>query len=361
MWPTRLKALSVISPEAAAALGYRILDPGVGADRQNRLVTLHRAVLGTKMEAAAETLATWVESLADSLRLPDDVSVDTSASFYDDLAIAFSGGSATALWGRSIILDQDSRLQAAMGSEREDSRAPQLFFSPSADDEGTDATAAKLPRPLATRIVYTHPDIPWTITEPVRRRRPGRNFLESSGLVREYRTDQLLAVLRDLLTHRPSDRVRVTALEFGCSLFPTLNEAQQAVLTDIPFAVPTADSRWLPASEAAFSRPWGTDGGNLLDQLLGYATDATPTLRAVADRLIASPADWPSRRHDRARWETFLRAIGVHDGLPLIRSALEGRDGGQLRASYLSGSLGLAPGLAEVWKQDVEPRAGCWA
>jgi hypothetical protein len=356
VWPTRLKALSVISPEAVAALGYRILDPGVGADRQNRLVTLHRAVLGTEMEATAETLATWVESLADSLRSPDDVSMDTWASFYDDLAIAFSSGSATALRGRSIILDQDSRLRAAMGSEREDRRAPQLFFSPSVDDEGTDATAAKLPRPLATRIVYTHPDIPWTITEPVRRRRPGRNFLESSGLVREYRTDQLLAVLRDLLTHRPSDRVRVAALEFGCSLFPTLNEAQQAVLTDVPFAVPTADSRWLPASEAAFSRPWGTDGGVLLDQLLGYATDATPTLRAVADRLIASPADWPSRRHDRARWETFLRAIGVHDGLPLIRSALEGRDGGQLRASYLSASLGLAPSLAEAWEQDIARR-----
>ncbi len=356
VWPTRLKALAVISAEAVAALGCRILDPRVGADRQNRLVALHRAVLGTEMEATAETLATWVESLADSLRSPGDVAMDRWASFYDELAIAFSGGSATALRGRSIILDQDSRLQAAMGSERDDRRAPQLFFSPSVDDEGTDATAAKLPRPLATRIVYTHPDIPWTTTEPVRRRRPGRNFLESSGLVREYRTDQLLAVLRDLLTHRPSDRVRVAALEFGCSLFPTLNEAQQAVLTDVPFAVPTADSRWLPASEAAFSRSWGTDSGVLLGQLLEYATDATPTLRAVADRLIASPADWPSRRHDRTRWETFLRAIGVHDGLPLIRSAVEGRDGGQLRASYLSASLGLAPSLAEAWEQDVTRR-----
>jgi hypothetical protein len=353
VWPTPLKALSVVSAEAVAALGYRILDPRVGVDRQNRLVTLHRAVLGTEMEATAETLAVWVESLADSLRSPGNVGLDTWASFYDDLAVAFSGRAATALRGRSIILDQDSRLRPAMGSERDDRRAPQLFFAPSVDDEGTDAAAAKLPRPLATRIVYTHADIPWTIAEPVRRRRPGRNFLESNGLVREYRTDQLLAVLRDLLTHRPSDRLRVAALEFGCTLHPTLNEAQQAVLADVPFAVPTVDGRWLPASDAAFSQSWETEGGILLGHLLDYATDATPSLRSVADRLIASPADWPTRHHDQGRWATFLRAIGVHDGLPLTRVAVDGRDGGQLRAPYLSASLGLAPSVAEAWERGV--------
>jgi hypothetical protein len=355
-WPTRLKPLSVVTAEAVAAQGHRILDPTVGTDRQDRLITLHRAVLGTVMEASAETLAIWVESLAGSLQSPGDVAMETWAGFYDDLAVVFSGG-ATALRGRSIILDQDSKLQPAMGAEREDRRAPQLFFSPSADDEGTDATATKLPRALASRIVYTHPDIPWTVSEPVRRRRPGRNFLESSGLVREYRTDQLLAVLRDLLNRRPSNAVRVAALEFGCSLFPTLNEAQRAVIADVPFAVPTADGTWLPASETAFSRSWGTDGGLLLDRLLGYVTDETPALRSVAGRLIASPADWPSRRHEQDRWKTFLRAIGVHDGLPLIRVAVDGRDGGQLQASYLSVNLGLAPSVAQAWQADV---AGRW-
>ena len=305
------------------------------------------------MEATAETLAIWVESLASSLHSLGDVAMDTWASFYDDLAVVFNGG-ATELRGRSIILDQDSKLQRAMGSERDDRRAPQLFFSPSADDEGTDATATKLPRALASRIVYTHPDIPWTVTEPVRRRRPGRNFLETSGLVREYRTDQLLAVLRDLLTHRPSDAVRVAALEFGCSLFPTLNEAQQAVLADVPFSVPTADGKWLAASEAAFSRSWGTDGGILLDRLLEYATDETPTLRSVADRLIVSPADWPSRRHDQSRWETFLRAdrrprwTAVDPGSPW-----RDETAASWRASYLSASLGLAPSAAEAWQEDV--------
>ena len=106
--------------------------------------------------------------------------MDTWANFYDDLAVVFSGG-ATDLRGRSIILDQDSKLRPAMGSERDDRRAPQLFFSPSADDEGTDATATKLPRALASRIVYTHPDIPWTVTEPVRRRRPGGPSSKRAG------------------------------------------------------------------------------------------------------------------------------------------------------------------------------------
>lgn len=357
-WPPRLGRLSVVTAPALAAVADPILDPQVGPDRQDSIVRLHRAVLKTEMEPHAEALAGWVESLARSMQASRSTGLDTWARFYDDLATAFTGTAVGELRGREIILDQDSRLRPAMGSAREDRRTRQLFFSPSADDEeGGPAAATKLPGPLAARVVFTHPDIPWTITEPVRRRRPGRTFLESSGLVREYRTDQLLAVIRDLLARSPSDRVQAAALEFTCSLYPGLNDSQRALLATIPFSVPTAGGDWRPASETAFSGLWGTEAGKLLERLLSAATDVTPDLLSLRQQLIAGPSRWPVPVADQRQWMSFLRAVGVHDGLPLRRVPVEGRQGYQLRAQYLSPGLGLSPDVAQAWAQDVEE---CW-
>ena len=60
-WPPRLGNLSVVT--ALAAVSAPILDPQVGRDRQDSMIKLHSAVLGTEMEPHAETLAGWVESL----------------------------------------------------------------------------------------------------------------------------------------------------------------------------------------------------------------------------------------------------------------------------------------------------------
>jgi hypothetical protein len=134
----------------------------------------------------------------------------------------FDRASASALRGRQIILDQDLNLRSAMGAWTEGQRTPVLFFGPSVEDEGAEATsAARLPKPLETRIVYTHSAIPWTITERIRRRRPGRVFLQSNGLVPKYRTDRLLELLHDVVSARPSVRVQVASLQYGCALHPT--------------------------------------------------------------------------------------------------------------------------------------------
>jgi len=356
-WPPRLGRLSAVTAPALAAVADPILDPQVGPERQDSMIKLHHAVLGKEMEPSAKTLAGWVESLAKSMQASHSTGLDAWARFYDDLAVAFSGPAASALRGREIILDQDSRLQPAMGSAREDRRTRQLFFSPSADDEdGGSAAAMKLPRPLSARVVFTHPDIPWTIHEPVRRRRPGRVFLESSGLVREYRTDQLLAVIRDLLAGSPSTQVQAAALEFTCSLYPGLNDSQRTLLATIRFTVPTVGGEWRPTGETAFSRSWGTDAGKLLDRLLSAATDATPGLLSLRQQVIASSSEWPFAVRDQGQWLRFLRTIGVHDGLPVLRLPVAGQQGSQLHARYLSAGLGLSPVVAQAWAQDVEER-----
>lgn len=351
-WPVRSDALSVFSAGAVAALGHPIADPLLGTIRLSRLAALHFALIRVGMEPDSETLATWAESLTRSMR-SRQVGFATWSDLYDDLAAAFSPLEARALRGRKIILDQDSRLRPAMGAEDDARRGPGLFFSPSVDDEGADTTGAKLPRAFARQVAYTYPDIPWNVRGPVRRRRPGRIFLEASGLVREYRTDRLLEVVRDVLARRPSQSQRVAALVFGCALYPTLNEAQRTVLAGVPFTVPTVDGRWLPASEAAFSLPWGTEGGVLIERLLGLVTGSSSSLRSVSGRLLVGPSGWPAPVDDRGGWQSFLSAIGVHDGLPLVRVPLEARSGYQLQPSDLSTELGLPSSLGEAWSEDV--------
>lgn len=352
-WPHESTALSVVSAEAIAALGYPILDPEIGSERQARLAALRLAVLRSPMEPSGDMLAQWVESMATVLKA-DDPNPERWARFYDDLSVLFDRASAPALRGRRIILDQDLNLRPAMGAESEGRRTPVMFFAPSVEEEGAEAVdATRLPRELETRIVYTHSAIPWTIAEPTLRRRPGRQFLESNGLVREYRTDRLLELLHDVMRGRPSRRVQVAALQYGCALYPGLNEAQRATLAEISFAAPTGQGQWLPARSLAFSRSRGTVGGALLDRLVGAATAETPELSALAVRIIAGPVEWPVKVEDQSRWESFLRAIGVHDGIPLTRAALEGGDGNRLQPDDLGNELGLDTRVQELWEAEV--------
>lgn len=343
---------AVISPEALAALGHPVLDPLVGLARRERIEEIHRAVLNKLMKPAPETLAEWVESLASKLQSAG-ATLETWGMFYDELARLFSDSSAAStLRGKAIIFGQDSVLLRPQSGERPARRVQSLFFAPSAEDEEGAVAAARLPKAIATRIAYTHAGIPWTTGDPPRYRE-GRSFLEKHALVREYRTDQVIAVLRDLLNQRPGKSVKVAALNFACALYPDLTEKQRANLAGLAFEVPTASGDWAPAAGTAFSRTWGTEGGWLLDRLLSYATDETRELLALRDRVIAAPADWPTAVRDTRPWITFLRAIGVQDGLPLTTTAIPDTRGSDLRPSLLVTRLSLAPDIASMWARDV--------
>jgi Domain of unknown function (DUF3883) len=352
-WPRRLKELSTFSANAVSILGQQVLDPRIGADRQARMVKLHQAVLGSEMEPSIETMAEWTELVAKSLKAKR-VGWGRWANFYDDLAAVFEGTFASALRGRLIIVDQDLNLQRTIGSEKEDRPSPVPFFAPSVDEEGAEAAnIAKLPRALATRIVFTHGDIPWTVVDPVRRRRPGRVFLEANGLVRDYRTDRLLDLLREVMSARPTRRVRIAALQYGCVLHQTLNEAQKAALSEIPFVLPASDGQWKLARTLAFSHPWGTVGGTLLDRLISLATEDTPGLSALGERTIVGPNEWPVTIDSQERWEDYLRTLGVQEGLPLTSCQVESGDGSRLWPESVGAGLALVPSVREGWEEDV--------
>jgi hypothetical protein len=196
-----------------------------------------------------------------------------------------------------------------------------------------------MPPRLATRISFTRADIPWHTGEPARQR-PGRAFLQGQRLVREYRTDEVLAAVGELLRQRPDDVMRAEALEFAFGLYPDLTDKLRKDLAHLPFAVPAASGQWVSAAHTTFSSRWETPGGRLLEQLLALATDETPGLLALREQLIKAPDEWPVRIRDRARWASFLRTIGVQDGLPLARIAVQPRAGYYLTASAVGTELG---------------------
>ena len=350
--PFRGANCTVITASALAALNYPILDPGIGADRLRRVAGIHEAVLKTTIEPESKLLAAWVEALARYLQSVG-TAPETWASYYDDLAVLFRD-EPNALRGEAIILDQDSRLRRALGADRAERRTRQLFFPPSGDGE---ETPVRMPPRLATRISFTRSDIPWNVGEPARQR-PGRAFLQGQRLVREYRTDEVLAALGDLLRQRPDDAVRAEALAFAFTLYPDLTDKLRKDLADLPFTIPAASGQWIKAADTTFSSAWGTPGGQLLEQLLAFAAGETPDLLALRERLTVAPEEWPVRVRDRARWMSFLRAIGVQDGLPLSKITVQPRSGYYLRAPALGPELGLDQALTLAWEQDVGTRWG---
>ena len=150
--------------------------------------------------------------------------------------------------------------------------------------------------------------------------------------------------------------MRAEALEFAFALYPDLTDKLRKDLANLPFAVPAASGQWVSAAQTTFSSGWETPGGRLLEQLLAFATDETPGLLALREQLITAPDEWPVRVRDRARWASFLRTIGVQDGLPLARIAVQPRSGYYLKASAVGTELGLDPALTRAWEPDVRAR-----
>jgi hypothetical protein len=348
--PARGGERTVITAAALAALGYPLLDPGIGKGRLQRVAVLRDALLKAPIEVDVELLAVWAEALARHLQSASAVP-GTWAAYYDELAALFRD-QPSALRGKAIILDQDSRLRSALGAGRAERRPRQLFFPPVASDADGEEAPVRMPPAIATRISFTRSDIPWN--DETGRQRPGRTFLQGQRLVREYQTDEILAALGELLRQRPDDAVRAEALEFAFALYPDLTDKLRKDLAGLPFAVPAGSGQWVTAADATFCGAWGTPGGQLLEELLSFAPGEAAGLLALRERLIAAPERWPARVRDRGRWVSFLRTIGVQDGLPLSRVSVKPRNGYYLSAPALGPELGLDPALTSAWGHDVE-------
>lgn len=295
--------------------------------------------LHANLEPGQEVLAEWTESIAKAM-LVERADIETWLTFYDDLKSLFSPDG-IALRGKTILLTSSDTLapcnqpaEAGGSGSRRRRRHRSVFFHPRkladrdteddlADevlpDAVTDAGSdVSVPASLEERIVFMHPRFDWN---PLGPNRDGRSFLEDAHLVQTFRTEPLLRLLGHVLESSSSQRTKRDALGFAFRLMGSEPRRYARDLSNVGLQVPNSQGAWIPASEALFAESWNVEGSAQISALARGASESTPELQALSERLLAAPADLPARDGsvDCEPWIAFLRVLGVKAALPVLR------------------------------------------
>ncbi len=297
-----------------------LIDPFLGArlDRFSRLRQALRS--GDEGRPSASEASRWCEQVAASLRNSAAVPhANDWMSLYEDLAVVFSpSGWAKSLTGRRLILDDKNRLQPFLGASEEEAAGPTMFFWPARDrTEGEEDVENSLdltpPRALARSIAFTNRDLDWYVQEgPRRTARRCRKFFEDAGLIRRYRTQDVLEAVGRILTSRRTEAVLQEALFFVFRLRD--RTSGKPALDELGLHVPTT-AGWVPAREALFGTPWPKTMGTALSHLIQTTASVSPSMTALEARFLRPPDEWLPQTHSIDEWTTFLSRLGVRDGL----------------------------------------------
>ena len=160
------------------------------------------------------TVARWVERIAAQLPNPT-VGASRWADFFDDIAVIFAAAP-TALAGRQILIDSDSKIRPCNAGRSPQSTRSVIYFQPArraaggAEDEDAEPTdlAVDVPAYLKRRLRFVHPDLIWRSDGRKGPRRVCRDFFERHGLIQGYDTRGLLQHVERLLRGNRGDRLR---------------------------------------------------------------------------------------------------------------------------------------------------------
>lgn len=343
----------------ARAATEHFVDPNIGDTRLahlDRMLESH----GWPLEPDDDTVGACVEAVASHLT-DRSATPATWANFYDDLAAL--DVPAKHLKGRRIVIDDAGALTAVGG---DGSDGPVLYFSPQQTDDN--GPAVPIPNALATRFRFASSDVPTRLGKHGRGLRPGREWLERHGLVREYRTDtvlQAVGVAMAAIAEKDSDNVELwSCLSFAASLVSRASrDVSEKALRSARLLVPCA-AGWRVAEDAVFGLGWGGPHNRVddrLSRLLSTLSDQSEALADVRDRLVREPDELAlTSEADVAEWRVFLESIGVRHGLwPVDASrrtlALTGSE-----LSHPGRSSLYVPGLDAATKADWIACAMTW-
>ena len=117
--------------------------------------------------------------------------------------------------------------------------------------------------------------------------------------------------------------------------------------------MPTVGGTWLPARRRVLGFVGDRSAGLARPASSGYATEETPAFDRWLVGCSSRRQIGRSRPPDQTRWENSCSAVGVHDGLPLTRVAVERTRRHRLQPPRRRESLELQPSLQEAWQDDV--------
>ncbi|MGW4886021.1 sacsin N-terminal ATP-binding-like domain-containing protein [Streptomyces murinus] len=360
LWPEL--GLSVLTAEAAGAVGIGVADPAVGAKLLKRLARLCEA-LKCPLEPSAQRRADHVEQIVGALPLPaPDAPVDDWNGVYADLALLFKdeGG---VLQGRKLLLADDGKLRRANGGpamvtksgSRRTAGKREAFFQPARGEAAGDEGMA-VPDALKKRMFYLHPGLNWVEEEGHVRRQEARLFLERFRLVRRFDAAGLLDHVRRALTESNSARLREQALRFVFRLYRSRQSAQSLPLRPLGLYVPSAEGPAIKASGAAFGAGWTGTHGDELASVVAEGRESSAGLRFMAERLVAPPEGFLRRGETREEWREFLSDLGVTDGLlPVVSPGAEREaEGGALTTNNLISMAKVPEAVADQWRPFID-------
>ncbi|MCC0094720.1 hypothetical protein K7B10_07960 [Streptomyces flavotricini] len=360
LWPEL--GLSVLTAEAAGAVGIGVADPAVGAKPLKRLARLCEA-LKCPLEPSAQQRADHAERIVEALPLPaPDAPVGDWNGVYADLALLFKDEGAV-LRGRKLLLADDGKLRRANGNPAMDTKdgsrrtmvRREAFFQP-ARGETTGDEGLAVPDALKKRMFYLHPGLNWVEEEGHVRRQEARLFLERFRLVRRFDAAGLLDHVRRALTESNSARLREQTLRFVFRLHRSRQSAHSLQLRPLGLYVPSAKGPSIKAAGAAFGAGWTGTHGDDLASVVAEGRESSASLRFMAERLVAPPEDFRRRGETLEEWREFLGDLGVTDGLlPVVSPGAETEaEGGALTTSNLISMAKVSDEVADQWRPFID-------
>ncbi len=312
-----------LSPKRISEVGGgRILVDSLSAVQRAALDRLYMQLRSFDFKPPARVIADWVEKVAAKIH-EEGVPAERWARFYDEVSVVLVGHPA-ALLGKRFLLSVSgdlisSELPAASGPGRA-RRSADVYFAPvlSVDDDIDNDESKRslpledLPATLRKGFALLSRDVPWLKDDGGHR--PGRTFLISGKLAREYDTRDVLRTLAGVTRNSGVQRTREQALEWAFRLWNSGRSLSDKETRSAGFFVPTSGG-WIDADATMFGAGWDVPNGRKLQALLKAMADGSEDIRQALTRLLSDASDWPIRHGARSDWVRFLFAAGVADCL----------------------------------------------
>lgn len=353
---------SCLSVEALSlAAGPAILLPSLSNKQRDAVEEFFRLV-GEGFDPSAETLADWIESIAQQM-LNVKSEPERWASLYDEAAKHLRS-EPSVLFGKRFLLSATGELVASLPSDEHGSRrrVADIYFppilsrdssdEPDADDDST-LPLEQLPSSLKRGFAFLSPDVPWLNKEGGYR--PARAFFLEAKLVREYDTREVLRSLATTIRSQVADSTKLTALEWAFRLWSSGRSLSDKETRNLRLLVPTRGG-WTRSEKAMFGSGWPAPNGKSLEKLLKTAGNLSQELAEAREDLLPFHHDWPISFGAEEDWYRFLHSAGVRDCLRPIggeRRSQQDSSGHSIVSAVLN-SANLDDDSMSYWQSQLQ-------
>lgn len=279
-----------------------IAAPDLGAIRLERLRQL-TAILNRPSYPSKETLSAWTATLAQRL-LRERAGAKTWLSFYAEISKAFKTiDDLGALKNVHFLIGKDKLLKPAAAQ----GEMP-VFVRPT-ETRRRDRGPGLLPPRIFSRQFAIFND------EVVLKPDVLERFVRA-GLLKRYDPVDIIQGIGSILS-KPTQLRLEAAIEWAFNIWKAEPDRLGKVLATVGLKVEAREG-WLAPKQVHFSDGW-TQLGKKVDIYLAEGSPLSEDCRRASNRLLVAEPSWaPRATSARSDWVTFLRALGVQDGLPLL-------------------------------------------